>query len=89
MSRPVKRPRIDHQATAAALRHQPGMWQVVGDYRNRITADRTVYSIRTGVPLGQTGDALYTPAGAFEARIELVEDVTRIHARYIGGEVTS
>lgn len=89
MSRRAKAPRVDHQATVAALRRTPGRWLLVGDYRNRITADNVATVIRNGRPLGQTGRAPYTPAGAFEARIELVEDVTRIHARYVGGEVAS
>lgn len=89
MSRRAKAPRVDHRSVVTALRHQPGVWQTVGDYRNRITADNVATVIRRGRPLGQTGHAPYVPAGAFEARIELVEDVTRIHARYVGEGVAS
>lgn len=88
MSRRAKATRVNHRSVVTALRHQPGVWLPVGDYRNRITADNVATVIRHGRPLGQTGHAPYTPAGAFEARIELVEDVTRIHARYIGEEAT-
>lgn len=87
MSRRAKTIRIDHQAAATALRDQPGTWQVVGDYRNRISADGLVAAIRFGRTLGSgRGHAPYAPAGAFETRIELVEDGTRIHARYVGEE---
>ena len=68
------------------MRATPGRWLVVGEYRNRITADKITYAIRTGRSIGSRDDAPYTPAGAYETRIELVEDVTRIHARYIGKE---
>lgn len=89
MSRRAKAPRVNHQAAVAALRNKPGVWQPIGDYRNRITADNTASAIRYGRPLGSVTCTPYTPAGAFEARTELVEDVTRIHARYIGEEVAS
>jgi hypothetical protein len=61
------------------------VWLVVADYRNRGTADRMALAIRDGRPVGR-GSVPYTPAGAFEARLEFVEDGTRIHARYIGEE---
>ena len=85
MSRLSKRARVDHQATAARLQAHPGVWQVVGDYRNRDSANGLAHRIRTGYPLGHADYGTpYEPAGAYEARTELVDDGTRVHARYIG-----
>lgn len=86
MSRLTKRPRADHKQTAAAARRKPGVWVVVGDYRSSISADHMAYAIRSGYRRGSTaGPSPYHPAGAFEARTELVEDGVRVHARYVGG----
>lgn len=87
MSRRAKRPMVDHRATAAALRNLPGVWLPVGDYRNGATADAVARAIQAGRQIGPRSIP-YTPAGAFEARLEFVEDGTRIHARYIGEEAT-
>jgi hypothetical protein len=86
MSRLSKRPRADHKLTAQALRQRPGVWLVVGDYRNSVSAENLARRIRTGYPIGSpTASTPYEPAGAYESRIEPVEDGTRVHARYIGG----
>ncbi|MET9012268.1 hypothetical protein ABZX74_15320 [Streptomyces olivaceoviridis] len=86
MSRLAKRPRANHKQTAEALRQQPGVWLVVGDYRNSISADNLARRIRYGYPIGNPDDSTpYHPAGAYETRTELVEDGTRVHARYTGG----
>ncbi|MFI0233092.1 hypothetical protein [Streptomyces sp. NPDC017086] len=86
MSRLTKRPRVDHKAAARALREQPGVWLVVGDYRSKTSADSTVTRIRHGYPIGaREYGTPYLPVGAYEARTEPVEDGTRVHARYIGG----
>ncbi|MFF7096354.1 hypothetical protein ACFY9A_28765 [Streptomyces rubradiris] len=82
----MKRPRADHKEVAHALRQHPGVWLPVGDYRNSISADDIARRIRTGYPLGNAdGSTPYLPAGAYESRTELVDDGTRVHARYIGG----
>lgn len=88
MSRRAKRPMADHRAAAQALRDQPGVWLPVGDYRSRISADSLTVTIRYGYPIGNGCHAPYAPAGAFETRIELIDDFTRVHARYIGEEAT-
>lgn len=86
MSRLTKRPRVDHKAAARALRAQPGVWLVVGDYRNSVSADNIARRIRAGYPIGHANDGTpYLPARAYESRTELVEDGTRVHARYTGG----
>lgn len=86
MSRLSKRPRTDHKLTAQALRQRPGVWLVVGDYRNSISAENLARRIRTGYPISPpTSETPYQPAGAYEVRTEPVEDGTRVHARYTGG----
>lgn len=86
MSRLAKRPRADHQHSAQALRQQPGVWQAVGEYRSRQSATDVAHKIRTGYPIGaSTAGTPYQPAGAYETRLELIEDGTRVHARYTGG----
>ena len=85
MSRLSKRPRVDHQATVARLQANPGVWLPVGDYRSSGSARSLLHRIRTGWPIGTAAYGTpYLPAGAYEARTELVEDGTRVHARYIG-----
>ncbi|MFE2073665.1 hypothetical protein [Streptomyces misionensis] len=85
MSRPAKAPRVSHQAAAARLREHPQTWLIVGDYRSRTTADDVARRIRSGYPIGAPEYGTpYEPIGAYESRTELVEDGTRVHARYIG-----
>ena len=65
MSRLARRPRVDHQKTAQALRSKPGVWLVVGDYRSNIGADSMAKTIRSGYPIGAPRTASpYLPAGA-------------------------
>ncbi|WP_435279277.1 hypothetical protein [Streptomyces sp. 1222.5] len=85
MSRLVKRPRVNHHEVAARLRSHPRMWLPVGEYRSSQTADNMARRIRKGYALGESEYGTpYEPAGAYEARLELTEDGTRILARYIG-----
>ncbi|MFD5709548.1 hypothetical protein ACFWHW_03985 [Streptomyces pharetrae] len=86
MSRLARRPRADHKTVAAEARRQPGTWIVVNDYRSSTAADGIAYDIRSGYSHGtRSGPSPYHPAGAFEARTELVEDGVRVYARYVGG----
>lgn len=86
MSRRSKRPQTNHKETAAALQAQPGVWLIVGDYRNSISADSVAKRIRHGYPIGaREYGTPYQPAGAYETRTEPVDDGTRVHARYTGG----
>jgi hypothetical protein len=83
VSRLSKRPRTNHAETAQALRSQPGVWLVVGDYRNSISADSLAKRIRSGYPIGSPAAGTpYQPVGAYETRTEPVDDGTRVHARY-------
>jgi hypothetical protein len=79
MSRPVKRRHVRHAAVAAELRARPGVWAPVGQYPNRMTADRTAHRIRSGYEA-----EMYQPAGAFQARVELTDLGARVVARYVG-----
>lgn len=84
MSRRAKGPRVDHQATAVRLREQPNVWLTVGDYRSSITANDLARRIRNGYPIGASAYGTpYQPTGAYETRTELIEDGTRVHARYL------
>ncbi|MBW5420237.1 hypothetical protein GKQ77_01460 [Streptomyces sp. BG9H] len=75
--------RVDHARVAARLRAKPGQWQLVGDYQNPATGTNTASMIRrAGRPSGHH----YQPAGAYDARIVLTTDGTRIEARYRGTE---
>lgn len=86
MSRLAKRPRANHEQTAQALRQQPGVWLIVGDYRSTVSANSIAGRIRHGYPIGaREYGTPYQPTGAYESRTELVEDGTRVEARYIGG----
>ncbi len=73
--------RVDHARVAACLRALPGQWQLVGDYKNSFTATNTTSMIRRA---GQPSGRHYQPAGAYEARMVLTDDGTRIEARYRG-----
>ncbi|MEU5595718.1 hypothetical protein [Streptomyces sp. NPDC020298] len=81
MSRLAKRRQVNHKETAEALRRSPGVWLIVGEYRNRSTASSTSYAIRAATPgVG----AWYAPPDSFESRTELVEEGVRVYARYVG-----
>ncbi|MFI9154551.1 hypothetical protein [Streptomyces sp. NPDC053367] len=86
MSRLARRPRADHKTVAAEARRQPGKWVVVNDYRSSLVADGTACYIRRGHEYSSRGPSPYQPAGAFDARTELVEDGVRVYARYVGGD---
>lgn len=73
-----RRKRVSHKAVAAQLRTQPGEWGPVGDYSSSASAVGIVSHIRTAFLVA------YRPAGAYEARTEMVDEGTRVHARYVG-----
>jgi len=87
MSLLSKRRHVDHAATAARLRAQPGEWLPVGEYRSSASADsiareiRSGYERRPGRPVSP-----YAPRGSFEARMDLTEFGVQITARYVGKE---
>ncbi|MGW2692413.1 hypothetical protein ACWC3Y_11185 [Streptomyces sp. NPDC001296] len=83
MSRPVKRPLVNHAAAAARLRARPGTWLVVGEYRSSLTADHMAYLVRTAWTKRGTRSP-YAPAGSFEAVTRLTEAGACLVARYIG-----
>ncbi|MDT0387874.1 hypothetical protein [Streptomyces dubilierae] len=90
MSRPARRPRADHQHTAAEARRRPGTWLTVGDYRNPATVEAMALRIRTGYPLGTAAYGTpYLPAGAFETRTSLTEEGTLLETRFVGGPASS
>lgn len=79
MSRPVKRPLINHTEIAAQLRTQPGVWSTVGEYPSSDSAESAARRIRTSY-----NARMYAPAGAFEARTERTEFGAQVIARYVG-----
>jgi hypothetical protein len=87
VTRLSRRPRADHKHAVAEARRQPGVWLPVTDYRSTHTAEDVARRIRNGYPIGDTryGNP-YQPTGAFEARTELVDDGTRLHVRFGGGD---
>jgi hypothetical protein len=88
VSRLARRPRANHKDVADQARRQPGQWVVVNDYRSNIAADGAAYVIRSGYRhSGHSYPPPYHPAGTFEARTELIEDGTRVYARYVGGNL--
>lgn len=74
---------VDHRATAARLREQPGVWQPVGSYSTPTSAQTTASLIRIG---GHSIGAHYRPDGAYEARTRSDADGVAVEARYVGGE---
>lgn len=85
MSLLSKRPHVDHAATAARLRAQPGVWLPVGEYGSSASADSIARAIRSGYERRPgRADSPYAPCGTFEARLELTEFGARITARYVG-----
>ncbi|MFF0139737.1 hypothetical protein ACFYRN_25195 [Streptomyces sp. NPDC005227] len=75
MSRPARRPRVDHQVAAQQAREMPGQWVLVGTYPSTASATGAASQVRTA------RIAAYQPAGAFDARTELTENGTDLHAR--------
>lgn len=73
--------RVDHARAAARLRKNPGTWQPVGEYRNRISAGSTATMIRTA---SARSGSYYGPPGSCEARLIFTEDSTTVEARYVG-----
>lgn len=85
MTRPTKRPRVNHQETADRLKANPHTWLIVGEYRSTISADGICRYIRTGAQRhSHRTPSPYQPAGAYEARMELTEFGVRVDARYVG-----
>lgn len=82
MSRRRKQRIADHQKAAATMRNNPGQWIHVNDYRNRQSADNTASYIRHGTNHSPHCKNPYQPAGAYETHTELIDDFTRLHARY-------
>ncbi|MFF4409870.1 hypothetical protein [Streptomyces sp. NPDC001404] len=77
MPRLRKTPRADHESAAEALREMPGLWLTVKVY----PANYSAQSLAVDVGRGRYA---YTPAGAYEARTELVDDGTAVLVRYVG-----
>ncbi|MBD9703420.1 hypothetical protein IHE56_15280 [Streptomyces sp. ID01-12c] len=75
----------DHRRIAAELRARPGEWATVGIYRSLASARNVAGAVRHAS--GKYG--AYGPAGAFEARTELVSEGTRVEARYIAAPSAS
>ncbi|MFF2094792.1 hypothetical protein [Streptomyces sp. NPDC058202] len=73
--RPSHRPRADHQLAAQQARELPGQWVLVGSYGSTASAVGAASHVRSG------RIAAYQPAGSFEARTELTDDGTDLHAR--------
>ncbi len=86
MTRPVKRTRVRHDLTAAALRNQPGEWLPVSTHRALYTAWGAAQRIVTA-----SRSAAYAPAGSFEAEVRPNPDTdeTAVYARYVGGGETA
>lgn len=81
MSRHPIRKRADHVAAARKLRTTPGEWQTVHVYASRYSAMSAAHLVRQ--PRCQW--LAYLPAGAYEARVEMVDGGTALLARYVGG----
>ncbi|MFD8806258.1 hypothetical protein [Streptomyces sp. NPDC059597] len=84
MKRLTFRPQIDHRQVSAALRAQPGHWLPVGEYRSTEGANTTARLIRTAYQNPNRARSSYTPAGAYEARVERTEFGARVEARFVG-----
>lgn len=84
MSRPAPRPshhpRADHQLAAQQARELPGQWVLVGSYGSTASAMGAASHVRSG------RIAVYQPAGSFDARTELTDDGTDVHARFLAGQ---
>lgn len=76
----VRQPFADHAARAAEMRQAPGTWVEVGTYNSRQSA----LAIRRGIQCA--GIPSYSPAGAFEGGVRMVEDGYAVDARYVGGK---
>ncbi|MFE9391627.1 hypothetical protein [Streptomyces sp. NPDC006784] len=82
MTRPRKRTYPSHAKAAARLREHPGMWMQVAVYPVAYSARGAAHRIRTAYRLPS-----YEPAGAFEARVEQLDEGTAVVARWLGAQV--
>ncbi|MCM1964911.1 YqaJ viral recombinase family protein [Streptomyces sp. G1] len=81
LSRSRLRAQVDHGAAAASARLTPGRWVLAGLYSSSQSAASVSRNVRSGANLS------YTPAGAYEARHELVDDGANLFVRYAGPPV--
>jgi hypothetical protein len=82
---PVPRKYVPNTSTvlndeARELRAHPHEWAVIRDYDNQRAANVFAWAVRKGQR------AVFRPAGSFEATTRTVNGVTRVYARYVGGE---
>lgn len=85
MTRPARRARVDHQATAQRLRTRPGRWEPIGTYANKDGAGKIARDIRAAYQRhGDRGPSPYQPAGAYQAYARMAEDSWQVIARYVG-----
>lgn len=75
----ARRTVISHAEAAAALRAQPGVWLLVGQWQTWAGAWAAADRIRSA-----DGAPMYGPAGAFEARTVPVSKGAKVEARYVG-----
>jgi hypothetical protein len=73
---------IVHRDVAEKLRRTPGEWAPVGDY----ASSQSAYGIANMIRSGGGTIIAYEPVGAFDARVEVVDDGVRVFACYVGGE---
>lgn len=74
---PVRSPRRDYTAIAAALRERPGEWAVVAEIPYIGGAN-----LVTRINRGAGPD--WRPAGSFEATCRYVDGTTVVYARFLG-----
>lgn len=67
-----------HIDVAEKLRKRPGQWGVIAVYSTNRAASSAAQMIRSG------RWAAYSPAGTYEAVARVVEQESRVYARYIG-----
>lgn len=82
-ARPNRR-NVNHAEVATSLKAQPGVWQVVGEWRSCGGAESAALRIRTAYQA-----PMYEPAGSFETRTALTEMGCNVEARYVGAPATS
>ncbi|MGW7355142.1 hypothetical protein ACWGI0_00225 [Streptomyces sp. NPDC054802] len=82
-----KRPRADHNETAARAKATPGEWVLAATYGSGYSADSIVRYVQTGA--GKRGPNAYLPAGRFEAKKETVDDGTELWVRYLPATATT
>lgn len=73
--------RPDHAKAAAKMREHPGVWMHIATCRTSYTAKGVAYRVRTA-----TRQSVYEPTGAFEARVQQLDDGTAVIARWLGPE---